>query len=175
MPEIFTGALANPTRTTIAAVGISSSSGASLKNEFLGQMLTLTEEDGYGLENGTSMASPHVAGSASLIWRACPDCSNRQVEDCLMSTALDLGQTGRDDEYGNGLVQTDAAYQCLKTTFECCPETPPSFIPTSPPTDHPTEGPSYSPSLAPSDFPSLAPSDFPSLAPSDFPSLPPVL
>jgi subtilisin len=69
------------------------------------------DEDGveacYKYGSGTSMASPHVAGTAALILAAHPDWTNAQVRAQLRTTADDLGQAGWDLQYGFGLV--DAA------------------------------------------------------------------
>lgn len=56
---------------------------------------------------GTSMATPHVSGTATLVWAQNPTWTNQQVVDRLFATAQDLGTTGRDDLFGRGLV--DAA------------------------------------------------------------------
>jgi subtilisin len=70
---------------------------------------------GYVEFNGTSMASPHVAGSAALVIAAGATDSNSnglindEVRQALDSTALDLGIAGRDTLYGFGLVNVAAA------------------------------------------------------------------
>lgn len=64
---------------------------------------------GYGEKSGTSMASPHVAGTAALVLAANPGWSNDQVRAQLQSTAEDLGAAGRDTKFGYGLVNADAA------------------------------------------------------------------
>ncbi len=61
----------------------------------------------YKVGSGTSMASPHVAGTAALILAANPGWTNDQVRAQLRATADDLGATGWDPLYGFGLV--DAA------------------------------------------------------------------
>lgn len=38
----------------------------------------------------------------------------------MLDTAIDLGETGKDVDFGNGLVQADAAYLCLVNTAQCC-------------------------------------------------------
>lgn len=61
--------------------------------------------DGYLTLSGTSLATPHVAGVAALLWSYNASLSAAQVRNVLRSTALDLGDAGRDDSYGYGLVQ----------------------------------------------------------------------
>ena len=61
----------------------------------------------YKYGSGTSMASPHVAGTAALILKANPGWTNDQVRAQLRDTADDLGTMGWDPHYGFGLV--DAA------------------------------------------------------------------
>ncbi|MHB1328987.1 MAG: S8 family peptidase [Gemmatimonadales bacterium] len=54
---------------------------------------------------GSSMASPHVAGVAALVWAYNPGFTRSQVIDRLTSTAVDYGSSGRDDYFGHGRVQ----------------------------------------------------------------------
>ncbi|MFC3647251.1 S8 family serine peptidase [Planctobacterium marinum] len=63
----------------------------------------------YAYYNGTSMATPHVAGVAALAWSNNPTCSATEVRNALKQTALDLDSSGRDNRTGWGLVQTKAA------------------------------------------------------------------
>lgn len=63
----------------------------------------------YKYGSGTSMASPHVAGTAALVLAANPGWTNDQVRTRLQVTADDLGNPGRDPQYGFGLVDADEA------------------------------------------------------------------
>lgn len=63
----------------------------------------------YTFLQGTSMASPHVAGVAALIRSVNPDLPPLLVELVLKATAKDLGTTGPDTWYGWGLVDAGAA------------------------------------------------------------------
>ncbi len=67
----------------------------------------------YAKVSGTSMASPHVAGVAALVWSHFPTATAQQIRQVLQSTAQDLGLPGRDDMYGHGLVRADLAYKFL--------------------------------------------------------------
>ena len=66
---------------------------------------------GFNYEVGTSMAAPHVAGTAALVWSTNPTLSRDQVEAILFETADDLGAPGRDDRYGYGRLNALRAIQ----------------------------------------------------------------
>jgi subtilisin family serine protease len=72
----------------------------------------------YALSSGTSMATPHVAGVAALVWSANPNLKNTDVRRILESTAKDLvdpklpdSTEGKDPVFGHGLVQALAAVE----------------------------------------------------------------
>jgi serine protease len=69
---------------------------------------------GYAYFNGTSMATPHVAGVAALVWSANPAWTNKQLREALTVSAEDLGAAGRDSSYGFGLVRAAAALDYLQ-------------------------------------------------------------
>eukprot|EP00591_Stephanopyxis_turris_P001726 CAMPEP_0195518940 /NCGR_PEP_ID=MMETSP0794_2-20130614/14000_1 /TAXON_ID=515487 /ORGANISM="Stephanopyxis turris, Strain CCMP 815" /LENGTH=872 /DNA_ID=CAMNT_0040647995 /DNA_START=133 /DNA_END=2751 /DNA_ORIENTATION=+ len=69
---------------------------------------------GYGTWSGTSFASPHVAGVAAKLWSHFPECSNTQIRNVLIRSAMDLGNSGCDTTTGFGLVKAMDAYDLLK-------------------------------------------------------------
>ena len=83
---------------------------------------------GYATLSGTSMASPHVAGTAALVWAKNPTWSNDAVRTQLQNTADDLGATGWDSKYGYGLVDAVEAAGVETTP----PNEPPTVSITSP-------------------------------------------
>jgi hypothetical protein len=72
----------------------------------------------YAKLSGTSMASPHVAGSAALALSVCTDCSTSEVRNLLRETATDLGSTGNDIIFGYGLVNLVDAIEALEPDKE---------------------------------------------------------
>lgn len=68
-----------------------------------------TIPSGYDKLDGTSMATPFVAGVAALIASSQSGWSASQIIDRMFTTAHDLGTTGKDSQYGYGLVRADVA------------------------------------------------------------------
>ena len=81
-----------------------------------------TPGNNYSNFTGTSMASPHVAGVAALVWSQFPDCTQQQIRNTLAATAEDRGNPGRDDFYGLGIVQAKAAVDMLAQGCDTAPE-----------------------------------------------------
>ncbi|MEA3282137.1 MAG: S8 family serine peptidase [Euryarchaeota archaeon] len=67
---------------------------------------------GYEEKSGTSMAAPHVAGVAALVWSNCSAFTNADVREHLNYTADDLGDPGLDQYYGWGRVDAEEAIGC---------------------------------------------------------------
>jgi serine protease len=67
----------------------------------------------YGPVDGTSMAAPHVSGVAALLYSYFPNSNATDVHDALINSAEDLGDAGRDDRYGHGLVNAYFALEEL--------------------------------------------------------------
>ena len=59
---------------------------------------------GYVRESGTSMATPHAAGAAALVWDANPRASARAIRTKLDALTTDPGPAGRDPEFGLGIL-----------------------------------------------------------------------
>ncbi|KAL3809805.1 hypothetical protein ACHAXA_010388 [Cyclostephanos tholiformis] len=72
-------------------------------------ILSTVYDSYYGSWSGTSMACPHVAAVAALVWSAKPSATNEEVLTAITTTAEDLGFPGRDDFYGHGLVRAKKA------------------------------------------------------------------
>jgi hypothetical protein len=84
------------------------------------------KDGGYQTWSGTSMACPHVAGTAALVW-ATGLSSPSAVRAQMCNTAEDLGTAGWDASYGYGLVDAEAA-----AGGGTPPDAPPSVTITSP-------------------------------------------
>lgn len=78
--------------------------------------------------SGTSMAAPHVAAAVALLYSD-PDTSytSQEIESILKTNAIDLGNTGWDSYYGEGMVSLEYVNSKLlssnvvfgRTTTEC--------------------------------------------------------
>jgi subtilisin family serine protease len=92
------------------AVAYSSNSGPHVELAAPGVSVYSTYMDGgYATMSGTSMACPHVAGTAALVIALNPTWTGAQVRQQLIDTAEDLGDVGKDNSFGNGLVDAGAA------------------------------------------------------------------
>lgn len=63
----------------------------------------------YDAWNGTSMASPHVAGLAGLLLSRNRNLTNSQLRQIMIDTAQDLGAAGRDTYFGYGKINVATA------------------------------------------------------------------
>jgi subtilisin family serine protease len=63
---------------------------------------------------GNSFSGPHAAGVAALMLSATPELNAWQVKDLMEQTCKDLGEKGRDTQFGAGLLQADAAVRAAK-------------------------------------------------------------
>jgi len=125
--------------------------------------------------SGTSMATPHVAGVAGLVWSHFPTCSPGQIRYVLSLTSVHpTSGTRCDNFYGHGIVDAKAAYDYL-ADHPCdgwANSFPPSFVqsgcyvpsnatpyPTSSPVSHPTSSPVSYPTSSPESRPTSPPTN----------------
>ncbi len=95
--------------TTIPSLTASNTEGAAMKLQLgLSATLAVTATN-HAFYDGTSMATPHVAAVAALVWTYFPTCTGSQIRTSLNLSAQDLGSAGRDNKFGYGLVQAKAA------------------------------------------------------------------
>jgi subtilisin len=75
----------------------------------------LSTKPGGGYQNmsGTSMACPHVAGGAAVVWGSHRFATNLQIWNLLGSTADNLGPPGWDPHYGYGRLDVDQAAMAM--------------------------------------------------------------
>ncbi len=75
-------------------------------------ILSTYKDNSYYLNDGTSMAAPHVSALAALVWSLRPDWDWVQVKDHLKATAVDVNAAtlpGPDNEIGYGRIDAEAA------------------------------------------------------------------
>jgi subtilisin family serine protease len=109
----FSGTVGGAT-TSIPSVTVSDTDGAALRMQ-VGQTATVNvAATNHEHWQGTSMATPHVAAVAALVWSYFPGCNASQIRSTLQKSAEDLGEPGRDAEFGFGLVRAKAAYERIR-------------------------------------------------------------
>jgi subtilisin family serine protease len=70
--------------------------------------------DEYTSWSGTSMATPHVAGVAALVWSNFPDCNAFQIRRALVRSARQPASASTcNNNFGFGIVDAKAAYDYL--------------------------------------------------------------
>ncbi|MCP5285178.1 MAG: S8 family serine peptidase [Burkholderiaceae bacterium] len=103
--------------STIPAISLSDTDGDEALGR-IGNAATLDNTagvgNGYEAYDGTSMATPHVAGVAALVWSLNPTRSAADIREALQVTAIDKGAAGRDNAYGFGIIQAKAAHAWLQ-------------------------------------------------------------
>ncbi len=93
-----------------------SNGGSELDVVAPGSNITSTYNDGgFEIMSGTSMATPHASGTASLILETNSGLTPSEVRDILRNTSVDLGAEGFDNDFGYGRIDAYAAYQSAAT------------------------------------------------------------
>ncbi len=67
----------------------------------------------YSVKSGTSMAAPHTTGAVLLLKEAFPFLPGEEILLALYYSAMDLGEAGEDNTYGNGLIDVLEAFNYL--------------------------------------------------------------
>lgn len=93
-------------------IAVSKADGEALLSQ-AGTITVTNQKDDYGTLSGTSMATPHAAGVAALVWGADPGATAANVQQAMTSTAIDLGAAGFDTVFGNGMLDSLAAARQL--------------------------------------------------------------
>lgn len=103
------------------AAALSSSSSPDQSNEVFG--------GGYVIEQGTSMASPHVAGLVALLLQANPALTPEQIRADLTASARKDSFTGSENnpQWGHGKVDATAALQAVLSIRQEPTVTPSAF------------------------------------------------
>ncbi|OHB74699.1 MAG: hypothetical protein A2Z25_19010 [Planctomycetes bacterium RBG_16_55_9] len=105
-PAVYESVIAVSGTTDTDSRALGSSTGPDVELAAPGFQIQTTDKFGlYTFVDGTSMAAPHVAGTAALLIEA----GWTNVRERLIATAYDLGDPGRDPVFGYGLVDAAAA------------------------------------------------------------------
>ena len=76
---------------------------------------TTSANSAYKEVSGTSFSAPQVAGAAALVWSIAPNLTSDQVRNVLIKSADDLGNPGKDLEYGYGILNIERAVELAKS------------------------------------------------------------
>ncbi len=114
----FLGTLSDGTPLVVVSVSKADGNDLQILAESGITGTVLVDASLYAYYNGTSMACPHVAGVAALVFAAVPyNITPAEVSNILFNSAQDLGQPGRDDTFGYGLVDANAALNLERMNF----------------------------------------------------------
>lgn len=83
--------------------------------------LSHTNNNGYvggTTWSGTSMATPHVAGLMALMLSKNPNLSPAEIDSIIETTALELGTSGKDNDFGSGRIRVCNAINATPTGVE---------------------------------------------------------
>jgi subtilisin family serine protease len=135
-------------------------------------ILSTVPNNSYQTYSGTSMATPHVAGLAALLWSKDPSLSYLQVKDALL-TGADVIPALTGKVSSGARIHAQKALD--KISLVIAPETTPTpdVTPTGLPTAAPTTGPTISPTETPPTAPTGTPTTTPTNSPTSMPTASP--
>ncbi len=67
----------------------------------------------YSVSTGTSMAAPHVSGLVALLRQKNPNATVAEIKEAILTSAIDMGSVGPDNDYGWGRIDCVAALTAL--------------------------------------------------------------
>jgi len=109
-PGVYARVIAVSATNHARTISDFSSHGAHIELAAPGEEIYSTYiEKAYETLSGTSFAVAHVAGAAAILLSANADLSNEELRAILQETAVDLGESGLDEMFGYGLINTHAA------------------------------------------------------------------
>lgn len=106
-PHVFT--VAATTQTDQVASFSTESPYVDIAAPGVGIPVASALDNSYQSEDGTSFASPLVAGAAAWLWTVRPDLDASQVAEILRESARDVGPPGYDTATGYGILDVQAA------------------------------------------------------------------
>ncbi|MGZ5492663.1 MAG: S8 family serine peptidase [Thermoanaerobaculia bacterium] len=112
-------------------IALSQADGQALVTRGSSQITIIDRADDYDTFSGTSMATPHATGVAALVWSAAPAISSADVRQSMLTNAHDLGASGFDNVFGNGLADALSAAKAVAPAKFDVPVTPPPTQPAS--------------------------------------------
>jgi subtilisin family serine protease len=77
-------------------------------------IMTAAPGDKYNYYSGTSMAAAYATATVVLLLQRHPDLKPRKVQSLLEQSAKDLGASGRDKQFGRGLIDLKKLLQEAK-------------------------------------------------------------
>ncbi len=107
---VFSGSLGGPFAIPVIAISQTDGNALQAASGVVTSITFAKTGHTYAFFSGTSMACPHVAGAAALLYSAFgSSMTPALVREALEATAFDLGDPGRDDFFGHGRIDVQAA------------------------------------------------------------------
>ncbi|MDF2879964.1 MAG: peptidase in kexin sedolisin [Clostridiaceae bacterium] len=72
----------------------------------------------YEAHEGTSISSAYVTGTFALIKEAMPDATREEIMEIAKNSATDLGEEGKDNKYGYGIIEIPNLIKTLREYYE---------------------------------------------------------